>query len=174
MHCPRLSGHRVRLSPFTEHHVSQRYVDWLNNPELMRFSENRHRLHSLASCQAYQHSLVANGHLFWAIERLEGESDHIGNLTVHFDLHNGLADVGILLGERALHGQGYGLESWQLACTYLLQLNNVRKVTAGTLSCNLPMLRIMEKTGMVPDGERINHYLVAGKPVHVIYRALFR
>lgn len=94
-------------------------------------------------------------------------------MSVHRDLNNGLADVSILLGEKSLHGQGYGLEAWSLICDHLLNTVGVRKITAGTMACNLSMLRIMERSGMVQDGERMAHYLVDGKPTSILYRALF-
>ena len=57
--------------------------------------------------------------------------------------------------------------------TYILETKKVRKVTGGTLSCNLGMINIMKKTGMKSDGERIKHELVNDSPMDILYFAKF-
>ena len=48
---------RLILEPFSEKYLTQEYVDWLNNPTVVRYSEQRHRKHTIASCIKYMESL---------------------------------------------------------------------------------------------------------------------
>ena len=163
---------RVRVVPFSERHMSERYIGWLNDRQVVRYSELRHRAHTAADCRGYADTMRRQGHLFWAIET--GDSRHIGNLTAIIDRNNGLADLSILIGERDVWGKGYGAQAWRLACRELLGGERLRKVRAGTMSVNAGMLAIMNKTGMQPDGVWRRHLLFEGREVDVVFAALFR
>jgi RimJ/RimL family protein N-acetyltransferase len=164
---------RLRIVPFAEEYLTPRYVDWLNDPDVMRYSEQRHRRHTMESCRDYWLSFAGTPHHFWAIVVSEGGLGHIGNINAYIDEKNRLADVGILIGEKTVWGQGYGLEAWRAVCSHLLEAEGLRKVTAGTVSANKGMLRIMEKSGMVDDGCRRRHFLFESREVDVVHGALF-
>ena len=91
-------------------------------------------------------------------------------MTVYVQPYHGTADVGILLGRR---GNGYGKEAWHLVIAWLLDTCQVRKVTAGTLSCNHGMIRLMEYAGMHHEATRAAQELIEGKPQNILYFAKF-
>ena len=171
---PIIETPRLRIIRFSEKYLTPRYVGWLNDPSVVCCSEQRHRGHTLESCRQYWQSFTNTPHYFWAITAIDPIIGHIGNMNAHIDKMNSVADIGILIGERAVWGKGYGLEAWVAVCNYLLRDVGVRKVTAGTMAVNKGMLRIMECTGMVADGRRIRQYLVDGAEVDVIHMALFK
>ena len=165
---------RLRLVPFSPPYLTERYVAWLNDPAVVRYSEQRHRSHSLDSCRNYLNGFEGTANEFWVILRRDGNPAHIGNITAIVDENNGLADVAILVGEKLAWGQGLGTEAWITVCRYLLEERNMRKVTAGTLTSNRGMIGIMQRAGMIEDGRRSRHYLVDGEEVDMVYSALFR
>jgi len=164
---------RLRIEPFSEAHLTDRYVAWLNDPEVVRFSEQRHRNHTTESCRAYLASFDGTPHYFWAIVSRDLTLGHIGNINAYVDLHNRTADLGIIIGELAVWGRGYGSEAWHAVCRFLLGDLRLRKVTAGTLAINAGMLGIMQRIGMRDDGRRIRHHIADGREVDVIHMALF-
>lgn len=171
---PVLETGRLSLLPFSEKdHLTAHYVSWLNDPEVVRFSEQRHMHHDMESCRDYVRDFVASGYHIWAIVSREASLGHIGNITATIDPPNQLADVAILIGERKAWGAGLGSEAWNCVCAWLLRSAGMRKVAAGALAANKAMVSIMEKAGMQPDGRRRAHYLVDGQPVDMIYTALF-
>jgi ribosomal-protein-alanine N-acetyltransferase len=165
---------RLRIAPFAAEHLTARYVGWLNDPDVARFSEQRHSLHTLESCRHYWRSFEGTPHYFWAIVAQDSALGHIGNINAYVDALNQVADVGILIGERSAWGNGYGSEAWQAVCNYLLGEGGMRKVTAGTLAVNIGMRKVMERTRMVPDGCRARQCLFEGREVDVVYMARFR
>jgi ribosomal-protein-alanine N-acetyltransferase len=165
---------RLRIVPFSEAYLISRYVNWLLDPEVVRYSEQRHRNHTLETCRHYWQSFQDSPHFFWAITALDRESEHIGNINAYIDAPNSTASVGIMIGERRVWGKGYGLEAWVAVCHYLMYDMGIRKITAGTLAVNTGMLRIMEKAGMVADGRWLRHCLVDGQEVDIIFAAFFR
>lgn len=165
---------RLILEPFGEHRISPEYVGWLNDPEIVRYSEQRHRRHTLQSCREYRLSFEGTPHFFWAIVAKDPALGHIGNMNCYLDESNSTADLGILIGARAAWGRGYGSEAWIAACDHLFRTSGIRKITAGTMAVNTGMLRIMEKAGMREDGIRLRQCLVEGKETDMVHGALFR
>jgi RimJ/RimL family protein N-acetyltransferase len=110
---------------------------------------------------------------FWAIEENESGS-HIGSLNAYLDTHNEIADLGLLVGASSAFGKGLGTEAWMAACDFLFRYRNVRKVTAGTLSVNIGMIRVCEKSGMQIDGRRSGQAILDGQEVDMVYYASFR
>lgn len=165
---------RLKLVPFSERHVTNRYVGWLNDPEVVRYSEQRHRRHTINSCRLYLQSHSGNPNYFWAIEALDTALGHIGNIGVTVDRPNRVGDIAIILGERTVWGRGYGVEAWSAVCRYLLSDGGLRKVSAGTMACNKGMLGIIRKVGMVEECRRPRQFLVEGKEIDLVYAAIYR
>lgn len=164
----------LRLVPFSEEHLTPRYVSWLNDPDVVRFSEQRFRRHTLESCRAYLRGFEDSPNYFWAIVARDADLEHLGTMTAYIEQPHRVADLGILIGEKRLWGRGYGLEAWRAVCGWLFAQTDVRKITAGTVSVNSGMLALMRRAGMIQDGRRVAQCLHEGREVDVIHTALFR
>lgn len=165
---PELRAGPLRLVPFGPRHLSEKYVSWLNDPAVVRFSEQRHHHHSLESCAAYIATFERGPNMLWAIE-IAHAATHIGNISASFDMNNRLADIGILIGNRTMQGKGNGRHAWGAVLEHLTARADIRKVTGGCLEANAAMVRVMRDCGMVEDGYRRDHYLVEGKPTSLLY-----
>lgn len=165
---------RLLIEPFVEKYLTRKYVSWLNNPQVVRYSEQRHKKHTLASCRKYLETFKKSPHCFWAVSVKDSGLGHIGNINAYIDECHKIADVGILIGDIKAWGNGYATEAWMAVCVYLIKKLKMRKITAGTLSVNKPMLRLMKRSGMREDGRRNRQYLWEGKEVDMIHVAMFK
>jgi [ribosomal protein S5]-alanine N-acetyltransferase len=165
---------RLLINPFSEKYLSLQYVNWLNDPEVVRFSDQRRYKHSLESCREYWKSFTDSPNYFWAVVEMGDEPRHIGNMNTYVDKNNLIADIGILIGEKSVWGKGYGLEAWMAVCNYLLTDAKIRKITAGALSTNTRMLSIMRHAGMFEECRRIRHAFFEGDYVDIVHYALFK
>ena len=168
-----LISERIRLVELTRDYVTQEYVEWLNNSEIMRFSEQRHYHHSMSTCISYLESFNDSPNYIWAIELLNNNC-HIGNINAYLDMHNNTADVGLLIGYKKYWNKGYGYESFRLVTEFLFNKLGIRKVSAGAMSSNLGMIKIMKNIGMKEDGVRKKQYLVDGQEVDCIHMAIYK
>ena len=168
----KITTERLFIEPFSEKYLTGRYVSWLNDADLMKFSENRHRVHTPASCMEYFESFNGSDNCLWAIT-LKESGKHIGNINAYIDSHNSVADIGIMIGERSAHGKGFGLEAWQGVVDFLIKNLHIRKVTAGTMSVNQGMIKIMKRAGMVEDGTRKRQLIYDGVEVDIVHMAIF-
>lgn len=168
---PMLYGLGVTLQPFSEAFISPAYLGWLNDAELMRFSRQRLHTHTAESCLQFFRSFEHSPNYFWAI--VADQFGHIGNITANVDDFNRVADLTIMVGDPHARGTGLALAAWQTAMDYLLGNGGFRKVTAGTMSCNVPMLKIMQRSGMELDGCRQKQFLYRGQEVDCVMYARF-
>ena len=158
---------------FTETDITDGYLSWLNDPLTMRYSNQRFLRHDISSSQRYLESFNGSPNLFLCIcDRTAGQV--IGTMTAYISPHHGTADMGILVGEPRVRGQGYGLDAWTALMTWLLDQQGLRKVTAGMLACNTAMRTVAHRSGMVPDGLRRQQEIVDSLPQDILYFARFR
>jgi ribosomal-protein-alanine N-acetyltransferase len=167
-----LEGTKVRLRAFQSGDITPTYLSWLNNPLVVRYSNQRFFQHTLETSRRYLENFAGSTNHFIAI----CDRDHealIGTLTIHRNLHHGTADIGILLGDPASWGRGFGLDAFFTVTQALERSGQVRKLTAGTLSVNKGMLRIIERAGFELEAVRRGQELLDGQPVDVVYYARF-
>lgn len=166
---PVLETERLVLEPFADSHLTERYVSWLNDPEIVRFSEQRHRTHTLESCRDFISTFAGTPNGLWAIREKAHGRRHIGNISTEIDRGAGSGDIRILIGERAAWGTGLGAEAWLRVMAHLFDDLGLGLVTAGTLAGNTGMLRIMEKTGMTETHRRPGPTPIDGRLMDMIY-----
>lgn len=171
---PNLDLPRCRVMRFSADHLTEKYVAWLNDPEVVRFSEQRHYQHTAESCRAYFQSQGNSDGLFLAIMAKDETLGHIGNMGVSWDAHNRVADVSIVVGDKRAWNKGYASEAWMGLIQYLKTQTKALKITAGTMATNQGMLNLMLLSGMQVEGIRKAHLLWQGQAVDVVLAATFK
>lgn len=166
-----LHSKNLRIVSFTQKHLTHRYVSWLNNKKIVKYSELRHKKQTLKACKKYMQNIIKTGNSLLAIEDKETKK-HIGNITLIRDYPNKNVDIAILIGEMTMQGKGLGFEAWMSVLKYLKKDPRFKKITAGTMACNKKMVRIMHKSGMIFDGIRKRYLLVDKKETDLLFASL--
>ena len=112
---PIITTDRTYLRLLTEEDVGQNYVGWLNDKELMKFSEQRHYLHTRESCVRYIHEMKRSKNTLLGVFSKQKYNKHLGNLSIYFDLNNMSTDLSILIGDKDNRNRGIG--RWRLVCS---------------------------------------------------------
>ena len=163
---------RLQLDTFVPGDIGERYLGWLSDPEVVRFSNQRFRTHTEQSSHAYLASFQNSSNLFLCIREIEGR--RVGTMTAYIAEPHGTGDMGLMIGERDCWGRGYGLEAWSAVMAHLFENRRLRKVTGGTVRPNVGMVRIMERSGMTLEAVRQRQEVIAGCEEDVLYFARFR
>lgn len=95
-------------------------------------------------------------------------------MTAYVAPPHGTADIGLLIGERDAWGKGYGYEAWQRLMDHLLNDHALRKITGGTVSGNVGMIKIMQRAGMHCEATRRQQEIIDGEIQDIVYFAKFR
>lgn len=164
---------RLNIRPFSKtEDLNNHYVDWLNDSEIIKYSDQRFITHSLTSCEKYIDWMHDNGHILLSIHD-QKHNAHIGNIGLQFEHKHKRIDVSILMGEKNMQGTGRASEAWLAVLEEIESKKLTRKITAGTMEANTRMLNLMKKSGMEPDGVRKQHQYWQGQWVDIIYYAKF-
>ncbi|MGO0790224.1 GNAT family N-acetyltransferase [Herbaspirillum seropedicae] len=163
-----LRGRSVVLRPFLTSDITPEYVSWLNDPEVVRHSNQRFIQHTASSCLAYWESFRNTPNLFLSVRTLADDLA-VGTMTAYVSVPHGTVDIGILIGRKSVWGTGVGQDAWDTLVNWLIEQQHVRKVTAGTLSSNKGMLKIMERSGMHCEAIRPKQELLEGEPMDLHY-----
>jgi RimJ/RimL family protein N-acetyltransferase len=167
-----LEGRKVILLPFTASDITTEYMMWLNDPTVVRYSNQRFRQHSWESCQDYLASFKGStNRLVKVIRRTDGIT--IGTMTTYASVHHRTVDMGIMLGNRSCWGHGLGQDAWDTLLNWLLKRESVRKVTAGAMRCNIAMVHIMERSGMTLEAVRPQQELLEGVAQDLVFYGRF-
>jgi RimJ/RimL family protein N-acetyltransferase len=121
----------------------------------------------------YLESFDKSSNLFFAIT-LNQTNEFVGTITAYISDFDGTADIGIMIGEVRHWGKGLGLDSWKTLMDFLLIEQNIRKVTGGTLSCNIGMISIMKSSGMELEAVKKKQQIIDGLEQDELYFSKFR
>lgn len=149
-----LTGAKVRLCP-------KRWTDafrdyrWARDPELCRLDATWPITVSLSDyLEGYADGLrqPSYGRYRFAMETLDGE--HIGN-CMYYDLDEarGQAEIGVLIGEPAYWGKGYGTDAVRVLLQHLFETVHLGLVYLHTLEWNRRAQGCFEKCGFIVQGK---------------------
>lgn len=146
-------------------------VSWLNNKELMRFSEQRHMRHTVASQLDYIKSFL--DHPENILREIHDEGRMVGTITAYIDKHNRVANVGILIGGEH-QAKGYGYSSWSMLCDLLFDNVGMRRIEGGCMAAHEAMIRVFRRYGMREEGRRMSHFAYNGSYSDLVLYGRFR
>lgn len=172
-----IEGRRTRLVRFEQAHLDDpAYYSWLRDPEVVRYIGRAELLEGIPFSEAedYVRQLWANEYC-WFFAVYHGDSgSFIGTAKLNFfserGRRNGIADVGIMLGERAFWGQGLAMDVLQALSSYAFEELEARKLTAGAMSLNEAMVKAFLRIGYLEEG-RLRQQLPVGEGFcdHVLF-----
>ena len=137
---------RIRLAPFSDQYITDKYVGWLNDVECNRYLECRRYKQTIDTVRSfYLDAKECGDRLFAIIDNISGL--HIGNVLVRIDKISKRGDVGLLIGEKEWRGKGIGTEVLDLVCSTLERENGIRVFTAGCYETNQASLKAFSKSG---------------------------
>lgn len=168
-----LKGRKVLLRPFTRADITETYIGWLNDSDVVRFSNQRFLNHDRESSLRYLSTFKGTCNLFVSVHCLSDDCP-VGTMTAYVSPHHGTVDVGILIGDKSVWGMGYGQDAWNTLTNWLLERDDIRKLTAGTLAGNHGMIKLMERAGMHHEATRSAQEIVGGQAMDILYYAKFR
>lgn len=173
MKAPDLSSPRLFFVPVSLNHLTQQYVDWLNDPEVYAYLETGGE-YSLEKLEDFLRNVETKEILFWAIH-LKSSKKHIGNIKIDpLTERHGLGEYGIMIGERNEWGNGYATEASERIIEFCFSpALNLRKMTLGVVVDNVAAVELYKKLGFNIEGLYLKHTFQKGKYCDVLRMALF-
>mgnify|MGYP006446428601 FL=1 len=140
--------------------VSQKYVSWVNDPEVNQYLECRFITHTLESTRSHVQCLLDSpDNLFLGIRsNLLGR--HVGNIRIGpIDKYHRMGEIGIMIGDKEAWCQGNASSAVLLMVEIARDLLLLRKVFAGYYASNIASQQLFGKCGFKLEAIRKQHFL---------------
>ena len=154
----------IELRVFHPSDVTGEYVDWMNDPEVVRYTFQTDKLHSVESVTRYtEEQLASEEAYFFGIFH---EGTHIGNINLEpFAGREGCAEVSYVVGRKEYWNKGVGSAAVKAVTDFALGEIGYVKVLADPFVVNPASIKVLEKAGFAVEGRFSGKAEVDGEPV---------
>ncbi len=159
---------RLSLKSLSEDSISEQYLRWMNDPEVLKFTESRWTKYNVDDLKSFVKNMNKSpkDHLFGIF--IAGTGKHIGDLKIgNINSQHKFADLGIIIGTKEEWGKGYATEALKLAVDYAFTQLKLYKITAGAYVNNFGSIKALKKVGFQECGIHVNHCLFENDRIDV-------
>jgi len=152
---------KIELSILQVDQVTQSYVNWFSNKEVIRYSDNQYRVFSLNGQREYVKDCLDNEDI--DLYGIFDGSLHIGNIAISgVNSPHRRAELTYVVGDRNYWGLGVA----SFAISELVKFGKTKyelnKFYAGVAGGNNASIKALEKNGFKREGVRENHLIYGG------------
>jgi RimJ/RimL family protein N-acetyltransferase len=160
----KIIGERLYLKLLSVDDVTEDYLRWMQDPEILQYLESRWRPFTLEDLKTYVRTVNDGLNNFMFGIYLKTDDRYIGNIKVGgVNLMHRYADVGLIIGDKSAWGKGYGTDAINLITTYAFEELNLNKVVAGIYDGNIGSIKAFRKAGYREVGILKRHRFCQGK-----------
>ena len=153
---------KLNISILQVEQVTQSYVEWYSNEEIIRYSDNQYRKFSFDGQCSYVQSCLHNEDV--NLYGIFDDTYHIGNVVISgLSSHHRKAELTYVIGETDYWGKGVA----SFAIANMIQITKeefgLNKLYAGIASGNIGSGKVLEKNGFIIEGTRKQHLFYSGE-----------
>lgn len=169
---PILETERLFLKPLSREFLSEKYVSWMNDEEVIRYLESGGN-YTKAKLEDYLTEVEKHPKYFWAII-IKESGEHVGNIKIDpiHPIHQ-FGEYGIMIGDRNAWGKGIAREASSLVIDFCFMELNLRKINLGLLATNSAAIKLYEKLGFEQEAYFKAHIDHKGQFVDTLRMAIF-
>lgn len=170
-----ITSERLLFRTLGKEDVSERYLGWLNDPEVNRYLETRFAPQTRETCESFVSDMEKDhaSYLFGIFDKVT--LDHIGNIKMGFiNAHHQSAQLSLFIGEKSCWGKGYATESIRRITTWGFEVLGLERVEAGCYDSNFGSLRAFLKVGYSVEGFFRNSVVSDGRRIGCFWLGIIR
>lgn len=154
-----IQGKFTHMVPFAEKHLYDlAYYKWLGDIDVVRYIGRDELLAGIPFSEAedYVKQLWANEYCSFLAVHDNESGRFIGTAKVNFiterGRRHGIADMGIMLGDRNFWGRGMSTDILRAISVYAFDTLQARRLSAGAYSLNVAVVKAFLRIGYKVDG----------------------
>ena len=165
----KIIGPRIYLKLLSQDDVNEKYLRWVEDPEILEYLESRWRAYTLEDLKNYVRTVNDGLNNFMFGIYLKENSEYVGNIKIGSinQIHR-YGDIGLIIGEKSVWGKGYGVEAINLVTRYAFDEINLNKVFSGIYANNVKSIKAFKKAGYREVGTLKEHRFCKGTYVDEI------
>ena len=147
-----ISGAELTLRILTPTDVTDKYVEWLKDPEVNQYLEVRLESVTLETQRHYVAQIFASEdtYLFGIFEKSNKMIGSIKLGPIHS--YHKYGEIGIMIGDSECWGKGVGTKAIGILCDAFFEIGALRKATAGVMEVNIGSRKAFEKNEFSTEG----------------------
>ena len=161
-HNPFLESEDIYFTPIDEN-IHDDYFNWVNDRTIIEHLETGYFPKTKQQLMDYVKSINDNpNYVFFSV--FEKQTNiYIGNAKLGpIDWINRTAEYGRMIGEKSIHGKGYGTQMGNLLLHYAFMILNLNKVSAQAVADNMASIKSNEKIGLEIEGKLKQQVFING------------
>lgn len=142
--------------------ATEKYLDWLRDPEVNKYLEARLQSHSIETIKEYIASHDNDSsYLLGVFYKPDGT--HVGNYSARCNLYHKTATLGLMIGDRQHWGRRIVLETRAEVLNFLFNEVSMQKIHGACYSNNFSAVYNYKSQGFQNEGILKSHVLSEGK-----------
>ena len=155
---PTLKTTRLILKPLQLKFLSDRYLNWMQDPDITKHMESGGENYSHHMLKDYLLKIESDRINSWAII-LKSDNLHIGNIKIHpIDKKNLVGEYGIMIGDKKTWGQGFANEASKAVIKYCFKNLFLKEITLGVKRNNVSAIKLYKNLGFIENQKLYNKY----------------
>ena len=145
----------IQLKEITPKIVSNEYVKWLNNYEVVKFTEQRFKKHTKKSVIEFVNEKKRSKieFLFGIFFLYEKKYHYVGNIKLGpIDFNHKLAEISYFIGDLNFQNKGIATEAIKQVLILAKKKYKLKKILASVYSINIPSHKVLKKNGFKFEG----------------------
>lgn len=131
----------ITIKNFIKKNINNRYINWLNDPEVVKYSSQKKFKHTYKSCLKYYNKCQIENCYYLAIFI---KKKHIGNIYCKLKSSKSIS-IRILLGDKNFWNKGMGFLIYKILINNFFHNLNYERVYSNTTNKNIGMIKIFKK-----------------------------
>lgn len=161
----------INLKILQPEDVTQKYVDWFSDSDVVKFSEKKTQKFTLEGQIDYVNSCLIDSN-----KVLYGVFDdklHIGNFYFEgLESIHKRAKLSYVIGDKSYWSRGIATHALSKLIMLVYSKYKINKIFADVVEGNIRSSRFLEKNNFILEGRRINHFFLDGKFSNLLEYAL--
>ena len=147
----------IRLQLLTTKHIKKKYINWLHDYDVVKYTEQRFGKHSVSSVVSFIKSKEKTKNEFiygiFLIDKKNQKKKHVGNITLGpINFRHKFADVGYFIGEKQYWSKGIATEAIRKVIKIAKNKFKLKKLVAGFYEMNIASKKALVKNNFKLEG----------------------
>ena len=145
--------------------ISKKYQNWMNDPEVHKFTDQINKKHSLANIRNFvkEKNKSKNEFLYGIFLKKNNSKIHIGNIKLGpINFIHMTGEISYFIGEKDLWGKGYTTLAIK-EISRIAKKMGLKKLKAGFYEKNIGSKKVLEKNNFKLEGKLKSENIYKGK-----------
>lgn len=144
----------IKLIELNHKHVSDKYVNWMNNNQITELTEQRFSKHTKKTVANFVEEKGKSKHEYlFGIFYINRHKYHIGNIKLGpINKYHKFAEISYLIGDLAFQNKGFATKAIHEILLIAKKKFKLKKIIASLYSNNIASRKVLEKNKFKLEG----------------------